>query len=146
MCKCCLQQQRRGQYCMLFIYIWFIIKHIFFSTTWKKKRRYCRVIPGFCLTTQSKEIAAKALEAIQVPRWLSSDILCTRERKKKVILSFYFYFALILFDAVSTGQDMLSWMAISLHHMCLSQDSRGRWILAGRELNTSTKKRKNLFT
>lgn len=95
--------------------------------TWRKKRRYCRVIPGFFLTIQSKEMAAKPLEAIQVPQSLSSDVPCTRKRKKKkIILSFYFYFALILFDDVSTGWDMLSWMAISLHHMCLSQDSRVR--------------------
>jgi hypothetical protein len=40
---------------------------------------------------------------------------------------------------------MLSWMAISPRHMCLSQDSRVRWILAGRELNTSTKKRKKNY-
>jgi len=71
-------------------------------------------------------MAAKSLEAIQVPQSLSSDVLCTRKRKKKIILSFYFYFALILFDDVSTGWDMLSWMAISLHHMCLSRDSRVR--------------------
>lgn len=66
-------------------------------------------------------------------------------KEKKIVLSFYFYFALILFDDVSTGWDMLSWMAISLHHMCLSQDSRVRWVLAGRELNTSTKKRKKMI-
>lgn len=50
--------------------------------TWRRKRRYCRVIPGFFLTIQSKEMAAKPLEAIQVPQSLSSDVLCTRKRKK----------------------------------------------------------------
>lgn len=121
-----LQQKCRRQYCILFIYIWFIMKHIFFPVTSRKKRRYCRVIPGFFLTIQSKEMAAKPLEAIRVPQSLSSDVLCTRKRKKKSFYLFYFYFALILFDDVSTGWDMLSWMAISLHHMCLSQDSRVR--------------------
>lgn len=38
---------------------------------------------------------------------------------------------------------MLSGMAISLHHMCLTQDSRAKWVLAGRELNISTKEEKN---
>lgn len=87
-------------------------------------------------------MVAKPLEAF---KYLSDfhQMFSVQEKEKKIVLSFYFYFALILFDDVSTGWDMLSWMAISLHHMCLSQDSRVKWVLAGRELNTSTKKRKN---
>jgi hypothetical protein len=71
-------------------------------------------------------MATKSSEAIQVPPWLSSVVLCTRKRGKKSFYLFIFYFALILFDDVSTGWDMLSWMAISPRHMCLSQDSRVR--------------------
>lgn len=72
-------------------------------------------------------MAAESSEAIQVPPRLSSDGLSVQGKGgKKIVLSFYFYFALILFDDVSTGWDMLSWMAISPRHMCLSQDSRVR--------------------
>lgn len=45
---------------------------------------------------------------------------------EKMGRSLYFGFAFILFDGVSTGQDMLLGMAISLHHMRLSQDSRAK--------------------
>jgi hypothetical protein len=93
MFKCNLQQKCQRQYCISFIYIWFIRKHIFSSPTWRKKRRYCHVSPGFFLTIQSKEMVAKSLEAIQVPQWLSSDVLCTRKRKKN---SFYLFIFTLL--------------------------------------------------
>lgn len=68
-------------------------------------------------------MVAKPLEAF---KYLGDfhQMFSVQEKEKKIVLSFYFYFALILFDDVSTGWDMLSWMAISLHHMCLSLDSR----------------------
>lgn len=128
------------------IYMWFIIKCLALPNTNLEKGKNLPCYSWLFLN-HPIEMAAASSEAIQVPPRLSSDGLCTRERGKKIVLSFYFYFALILFDDVSTGWDMLSWMAISPRHMCLSQDSRVRWILAGRELNTSTKKRKKmLFT
>lgn len=126
------------------IYIWFIIQRLALPNTNLEKGKSLSCYFWLFLN-HPIEMAAESSEAIQVPPRLSSDGLCTRERGKKIVLSFYFYFALILFDDVSTGWYMLSWMAISPRHMCLSQDSRVRWILAGRELNTSTKKRKKNY-
>lgn len=115
------------------IYIWFIVRHMTTQpsppppthtrTTWRKKSLSCYIR---LFLNHPIEMATKSSEAIQVPPWLSSVVLCTRKRGKKSFYLFIFYFALILFDDVSTGWDMLSWMAISPRHMCLSQDSRVR--------------------
>lgn len=143
--KCCLQQQRRGQYCMLFIYIWFIIKHIFFFTNLEKEKKILSCCSWLFLNHPKQRNCCKSFRSNSSISMAFIRHSLYKEKRKKIILSFYFYFALILFDAVSTGQDMLSRMAISLHHMCLSQDSRGRWILAGRELNTSTQEEKKFI-
>lgn len=77
------------------IYIWFIIKH---TTTQphqqhnlgkeKSSSRYIRLFLNHPI-----EMATKSSEAIQVPPWLSSDVLCTRKRGKN--RSIFLFFTLL---------------------------------------------------